>query len=511
MARFPVVALMILIFASHCYGVIHKIGVSPWDPMVICDIGTSETAANDGVFSGFSVELIRELTRKIGWARSDYEIVCYVWDDMLTALRNGTVDFLLSGVSITTADAQKYSFAQPEYLSGLRLLVKNNVNEAPAVRPFSFFDPFDLTLWLVFLATTIVLANLYWFFELSMGAESEVRDKYAQGFPDTWFYVLNGFVGEDPFIEIRTYMSRVIQFAYKFMVVILLATYTGSVAAIITVTQQNGGITGPGDIGGKVVATSDLQDNLEALRMYGANVRQYVWGTNEAGYAMVDRLKRGEVDAVALDKPFVDYVAAHDCSVKAVGSTFNLQNYGPTFRNGSESTALFQAVNLQVIDFQISGFVESLAVKYFPSESQCVTDDGVDSVKFVQVFGLWIILGAAIVVAFLMLFIAMIYYRRKSMFHNWKEAFVKAGIALSEAANEDEKSDDDDDTSKKKAADIELATRADESDRRPQSSAADRRPQSSADCRGPSVRDLERKMDSLEATVRQLIQKLEDR
>eukprot|EP01116_Phalansterium_solitarium_P020924 TRINITY_DN634_c1_g1_i1.p2 TRINITY_DN634_c1_g1~~TRINITY_DN634_c1_g1_i1.p2 ORF type:complete len:520 (-),score=193.79 TRINITY_DN634_c1_g1_i1:441-1943(-) len=472
-----------ILMISFCDG--RKIGVSPWDPMVVCDIGTKETLANDGTFSGFSVDLIRELTRKIGWARSDYEIICYVWDDMMNALANGTLDFVLSGVSITTEDAQKYSFAQPEYLSGLRLLVKNRANEAPIPRPFSFFDPFDLTLWLVFLATTVVLANIYWFFELSMGADSEVHDKYVNGFLDTWFYVLNGFVGEDPFIEIRTYMARVVQLAYKFMIVILLATYTGSVAAIITVTQQDNGISGPSEIGGKVVATSDLQDNLEALRMYGAIVRQFAWGTNEAGYAMVDRLKRGEVDAVALDKPFLEYVAAHDCSVKVVGPTFNLQNYGPVFRNGSESTALFQAVNLQIIDFQISGLMESLADKYFP-ESSCATDDGVENVKFVQVYGLWIILGGAIFLAFAMLFIAMLYYRRQSMFHSWKEAFEKAGMKLSEADAPNEE-----DESKKKPADIELATR-------PATAAA-----------GPNVSDLERKIDSLEATVHLLLRKLE--
>eukprot|EP01116_Phalansterium_solitarium_P016794 TRINITY_DN397_c0_g1_i7.p1 TRINITY_DN397_c0_g1~~TRINITY_DN397_c0_g1_i7.p1 ORF type:complete len:500 (+),score=154.88 TRINITY_DN397_c0_g1_i7:83-1582(+) len=488
MMTFRAKEILFCILVALSYVTAYNIGVSPWDPMVACDVGEVETNLNDGIFSGYSVDIIHELTRKIGWARSQYNITCFEWDDMLQALEDGQLDFLISGISITSSDALRFSFTQPEYLSGLRILVRNEPGKAQASRPFAFFDPFELTLWLVFLGTTLVLANIYWFFELSVGKESEVHMKYLMGFLDGWFYVLGGLVGEDPFIEIRTYMSRVVQFTYKFMITILVATYTGSVAGIIAASQPDAGITGPAGLAGLTVATSDLQDNIDALQNYGANVKAYSWGTNENGYAIVQLLKDGKVDAVALDQPFIDYVAANDCSLKAVGTTFNLQNYGPAFRNGSSSTPLYDAVNLVMIDMQISGFFEALAAKHFP-DSSCSNPDEIEKFTFLQMYGLWIILAGAVFLSFFMLGVGILYQRRKSENHGkslW-ELFHIAGFAMSEAADEDE---DDDESPGKAEADAGTDT-----EQAARNLAAEEK----------IVRSLENRVDRLHEMVSQLV------
>lgn len=432
-------ALVVLFELAHVHAVYYRIGVNPWQPMVVCDIGSSETFANDGEFTGYDIDLIRELARRLSWRRSDYQIDCYAESDMFDALNNGTADFLLSGVSVTPEAAALYDFTQPEYLSGLRLLVRSQATSIEA-RAFSFFDPFDLSLWLVFFATTFVLANIYWLFEFSLHQHSEVSDNYFRGVIDGWFYTLNGFLGEDPFIEIRSYLSRIIQVTYKFTVLILVATYTGSVAAIITAASTpNFAILSPRDISGKTVATSTLASNRRSLQEYGATVVTFSWDTNEDGLEMVDKLKNGDFDALALDRPFVESVAASDCSVSVVGYTFNLQNYAPTFRNGSRTTALFQAVNQQILSMQRSGFFESTADKYMPSDNPCTSptavDDTPEPIKLTQLFGLWIIMCVGVGAAILLLGGFTLYFRFRTH-APWKSSVFQASVFLSEAAEE---------------------------------------------------------------------------
>ncbi|GHV58764.1 hypothetical protein FACS1894103_0810 [Campylobacterota bacterium] len=80
---------------------------------------------------GFDVEIARGFAREIGVKTEFFDIE---WDNLLPSLDNGSVDMVISAMTITTERREKADFSSPYFVSGQAILL--NRSKASAIKSF---------------------------------------------------------------------------------------------------------------------------------------------------------------------------------------------------------------------------------------------------------------------------------------------------------------------------------------------------------------------------------------
>ena len=74
-------------------------------------------------YTGFDMDLIRAIGKQMG---TEVQIQNMGFDGLIPGLDSGTVDVVISGMTITEERSKKISFSKPYYKSGLTMVVKND-------------------------------------------------------------------------------------------------------------------------------------------------------------------------------------------------------------------------------------------------------------------------------------------------------------------------------------------------------------------------------------------------
>jgi len=121
----------------------------------------------------------------------------------------------------------------------------------------------------------------------------------------------------------KTLPGRIVGFVWMFASILVIATYTGSIASALTVDSLGSSIRSPDDLNGKRVAALPDSTAAEALAELGARVVEVA--TIEEGLARVDE---GSAEALVHDAPIMRYkLKAHDGDVSMLPIRFRRQSY----------------------------------------------------------------------------------------------------------------------------------------------------------------------------------------
>ncbi|QDR83177.1 basic amino acid ABC transporter substrate-binding protein [Sporomusa termitida] len=82
-------------------------------------------------YVGFDVDLMKAIGKQMG---VEVQIVNTAFDGLIPALESGQIDVIASAMTITDERAQKVSFSQPYYKSGLSIIVKADNNDIKAFK-----------------------------------------------------------------------------------------------------------------------------------------------------------------------------------------------------------------------------------------------------------------------------------------------------------------------------------------------------------------------------------------
>lgn len=85
-------------------------------------------------YAGFDMDLIRAIGKQMGY---EVQIQNMGFDGLIPGLESGTVDVIISAMTITEERSQKISFSKPYYKSGLTVVVKNDNN---TIKSFADLD-----------------------------------------------------------------------------------------------------------------------------------------------------------------------------------------------------------------------------------------------------------------------------------------------------------------------------------------------------------------------------------
>lgn len=328
-----------------------KIATKPLEPFVFI--------AEDGSLSGFSIELWEVIAQDLGL---DYEWVKVgKVTEQLAAVQDGTADAAIAGISMTPEREEVIDFSHPYFDAGLQIMT----SAQPSLSAWSLisliFSPALLRVLGLGVLTLLVMAHIIWLVERK--SNGNMPSSYLPGIWEALWWSLSTIATleygdkEKP----KSVYKRLMAMAFVVFGIILIAQFTASITASLTVKQLTGLINGPADLPGKRIATVSGSTAASYLEKEGVN---YV-GVDlvQAAYKL---LENEGVDAVVYDAPVLLYYANNQGKgkVQVVGAIFQRETYGIALPTGS---TLREPINNELLRLKQNGTYDNLYSKWFGS------------------------------------------------------------------------------------------------------------------------------------------------
>lgn len=85
---------------------------------------------DSGQMTGFDMDILAEVARRAGF---DYQLTTRDFNDIIPALRAGSADIAIAGITITDEREAIIDFSQPYYDSGLRIMIREDDDRIDAI------------------------------------------------------------------------------------------------------------------------------------------------------------------------------------------------------------------------------------------------------------------------------------------------------------------------------------------------------------------------------------------
>jgi len=247
---------------------------------------------------------------------------------LLDDVAAGGADVGIAAISITSGRDEKFDFSQPILNSGLQILVPGG-GAVPETNPLgqlmALLMSRTILVWLgAAFVLVLVPAHLVWVLERLHPEGILHTRRYFPGIFQAMFWAASTLATQGEQMP-RQWLARIVAVLWMFTSVVFVAFYTAQLAANLTVQQIQGGISGPEDLKGKRVATTEGGTAVAVLRDLQADVVEVT--RVEDAYAALDA---HQVQAVVLDSPVLLYYSATQGKgrVHLVGTPFRNEDYG---------------------------------------------------------------------------------------------------------------------------------------------------------------------------------------
>jgi polar amino acid transport system substrate-binding protein len=280
--------------------------------------------------TGFSVDLWDAVARQLG--------VEYRWvkvnsvEELLAAVEEGRADVGISGVSMTAEREKAVDFTLPYFNAGLRVMTSTHSSSTLRELMGIIFSPTLLRVLALAVLILFVMAHIIWIVE--RGTNEAIPKSYLPGIWESMWWSLSTLATHEYGVlgHSRQRFPRLIAMVWVVLSIVLIAEFTASVTAALTVHQLTGSIHGPSDLPGKRIASvrgTTSADYLSAQHLAHVEVSQI-----DDAYAL---LQGGQVQAVVFDGPVLLYYAATGGKgvVRVVGETLRDEYYGIALPAGS--------------------------------------------------------------------------------------------------------------------------------------------------------------------------------
>jgi polar amino acid transport system substrate-binding protein len=324
-----------------------RVATMPLEPFVI----------DDGArLTGFSVDLWDAVVRQLG--------VEYEWvkvgsvEDLLTAVRDGRADVGIAGISMTAEREQVVDFTMPFFNAGLRIMTSTHTTPTVPTLIGLIFSPVLFKVLGLSLLVLLVMAHIVWLAE--RGSE-EIPKAYLPGIWKALWWSLATLATHEYGVlgESRAVVKRLLAMAVVVISIILIAQFTASITASLTVHQLTGSIHGASDLPGKRIAT--VRATTGARYLADKHLNAVEVDRIDDAYQL---LEGNQVDAIVFDAPVLLYHAETDGkgAVQVVGPTLQDEYYGIALPAGS---ALRKPINEALLELMQNGAYAEIHTKWF--------------------------------------------------------------------------------------------------------------------------------------------------
>ncbi len=309
----------------------------------------------DGVDTGFSIDLLNALANSLGWEYSINRTEAFA--DMLSSARDGTSDLAIANISITAARETQMDFSQPIFEAGLQIMVPSEATRRPSLLAALLSRELFIAIGLAF---GILLGGgmLMWWFERRSQPYFDRKLKEAW-FPSFWWalnlVVNGGFEERMP----RTPFGRLLGVVLVVSSLFIVSVFTARIASVMTVDAISGNVNSVNDLYGKHVGTISGSTASSFL-----NRREIEFTGYDGLEELLTAFRNEELDAVVFDAPVLSYFASHEGRRIATmtGGVFLRENYGIAFPTGSP---LVEDVNQALLALREDGTYDEIYSKWF--------------------------------------------------------------------------------------------------------------------------------------------------
>jgi len=312
---------------------------------------------------GFAMDLWSRVALEAGM---EFEVrVVDTAQQMIDELAQKRADVGVGALSVTAKREGVIDFSQPFYEAGLQILVRQEAGSF-ADSIFSLIrNLFNIKLIAAFtllIVAMLGISHFVWMFEHKVNGDMWPQD-YRKGLWESfWWTVSTLLVGGADNKGPVGVGGRIVAIMWMLLSIVLVSLLTASFTTTLTVSSLKGGISGPGDLPGKKVATIQGSTSESWLTNRGA-----VTETFPVIADAVAALKQGKVDALVFDAPILQYSLGNmqDSNLVLVGPIFERQNYAFGLQQGS---ILKEPINRALLDLYERGVGSELRKKWFGSE-----------------------------------------------------------------------------------------------------------------------------------------------
>jgi len=325
-----------------------RVAVKPIEPFVII---------RDGNLTGFSIDLWEDVARELG-AETEYVVVSTV-PEILEAVNATKVDAGIAAITITADREKVVDFSHAFYRSGLRIAVPARSGPTWIATMGKFLSADFLSMLGSLVGLTLLTAHILWLIERGINSDCFPATYFAGVGEAIWWSVATIITGGCENKAPLSLLGRLVAVAWMLGSIVLVATFTATLASQMTTESIAGVITGPDGLPHHTVATVKGTAAVEALRE--AQAIAVPCETIDSAIAVA---ARGEAEAVVFDSPVLAYKIRNmpKCPVQLVGPVFEHQDYGIAIPSGSD---LREKINRSLLAISESGRLAELNKKWF--------------------------------------------------------------------------------------------------------------------------------------------------
>lgn len=256
--------------------------------------------ASDGSWSGISIDLWTEVADELALR---YEFRDMPLPRMLAGLGDGSVDVAVAALTVTPERESAFDFTHAFHTTGIGVAVVSEQSAGWLGAAKRFLSWGFLQIVLSLAALLLVVGAVVWLFERRQNPEQfggSWLKGVASGF--WWSAVTMTTVGYGDKAP-KTVVGRLLAMIWMFAAIILISTFTATIAASLTVSELGTPSHTVKDLPGIRVATVSGSTGADYLRNQRIAFGKYA-GATEALRAAAD----GRIDAVVYDAPILRYL-----------------------------------------------------------------------------------------------------------------------------------------------------------------------------------------------------------
>ena len=325
-----------------------RVVTMPLEPFVI---------ANGDQLAGFSVDLWDAIADRLGMQYQWVKVETV--EELLAAVQDGQADVGIAGISMTPEREQLVDFTIPVFNAGLRLMTSTSSDPSVPTLIGIIFSPALLKVFGIGILILLVMAHVIWLAE--RGSNPAIPNAYLPGIWESlwWALATLSTQGYGVLGETRSRLKRLLAMFLVVLSIVLIAEFTASVTAALTVHQLSVAIHGPSDLPGKQIAT--VRGTTGAAYLAAMHMTPVEVGHIDDAYPL---LEDGQVDAIVFDAPVLLYHAATkgQGTVQVVGPTLKDEYYGIALPAGSP---LRKPINEVLLELMQDGTYTEIHNKWF--------------------------------------------------------------------------------------------------------------------------------------------------